>query len=151
MVGEGVEKFSLEFRHSRGIYITHRDIDCLDEILQNRTNPEIDLIVVSDGQSILGIGDQGIGGMLIPIAKLAVYSICGGINPLKTLPIILDVGTDNQALREDPYYLGISKPRIGQRYDNFIDKFVAARQEFSKSFFALGGFWSRKCTADSQA
>jgi malate dehydrogenase (oxaloacetate-decarboxylating) len=98
----------------------------MEEILDNRSHPEIDLIVVTDGEGILGIGDQGIGGMDIPIAKLMLYTLCAGINPLRTLPIMLDVGTNNEKLLNDPLYLGLRQPRIqGKDYDDFIEHFIA--------------------------
>ena len=125
IVGTAVKQFSREFRQPRGLYITHTDQHQLDEIINNRSNPEIDLIVVTDGEGVLGIGDQGIGGMEIPVAKLMVYSLCGGIDPTRTLPIFLDVGTNNQELLDDPMYLGCRQPRIhGAEYDKFIHAFV---------------------------
>lgn len=126
-VSVAVEKFSREFTQVRGLYISYEQRHRIEEILDNRSNPEVDLIVASDGGGVLGIGDQGVGAMLIPVAKLMVYTICGGVNPLRTLPILLDVGTDNEALLSDPLYLGWRHPRItGQAYDDFIDHFVKA-------------------------
>lgn len=125
IVGTAVKQFSREFRQPRGLYITYSDQHQLDEIINNRSNPEIDLIVVTDGEGVLGIGDQGIGGMEIPVAKLMVYSLCGGIDPTRTLPIFLDVGTNNQELLDDPMYLGCRQQRIhGKEYDKFIHAFV---------------------------
>lgn len=125
-VGVAVQAFSREYRQARGLYISHMDQDNIEQILENRSNPEIDLIVVTDGEGVLGIGDQGVGGMDIPVAKLMVYSACGGIDPTRTLPIFLDVGTDNQELLEDPLYLGCRHNRIyTQEYDQFIHKFVS--------------------------
>ncbi len=125
IVGSAVKHFSREYRQPRGLYIAHSDLHQLDEIISNRSNPEIDLIVVTDGEGVLGIGDQGIGGMEIPVAKLMVYSLCGGINPTRTLPIFLDVGTNNQELLDDPMYLGCRHPRIHDKaYDTFIQAFV---------------------------
>lgn len=125
-VGVAVQAFSREYRQARGLYISHTDQDHIEEILGNRSNPEIDLIVVTDGEGVLGIGDQGVGGMDIPVAKLMVYSTCGGIDPTRTLPIFLDVGTNNTQLLEDPLYLGCRHNRIyTQEYDKFIAKFVA--------------------------
>ncbi len=135
-VGVAVEKFSREFQQARGLYISYEDRFVIEEILDNRSNPEIDLIVASDGGGVLGIGDQGIGAMLIPVAKLMVYTICGGINPLHTLPILLDAGTNNETLLNDPFYLGWRHPRIsGQAYDEFIDLFVqAVKKKFPQVF-----------------
>ncbi len=129
IVGTAVKEYSREFRQARGLYIAYPYRDKIAEILDNRSHPEIDLIVVTDGEGVLGIGDQGIGGMDIPIAKLMVYTLCAGINPLRTLPILLDVGTDNQELLADPLYLGLRHPRIrGAEYDAFIEQFVTAVQ-----------------------
>ncbi len=126
MIGTAVKQFSREFRNARGLYIAYPDRDHISEILDNRTNPEIDLIVVTDGEAVLGIGDQGIGGMDIPIAKLMVYTLCGGVNPLRTLPIVLDVGTNNKELLADPLYLGWRRERLrGKEYDDFIESFVS--------------------------
>lgn len=136
IIGTAVKQFSQEFRKTRGLYISYADQDNIDTILDNRSNPEIDLIVITDGEGVLGLGDQGIGGMDIPIAKLMVYTLCGGINPMKTLPIFLDVGTNNQKLLADPMYLGLRHKRLsGQAYDDFIAKFVAAVKRKFPSIF----------------
>lgn len=136
IVGTAVKSFSREYRQPRGLYITHSDQDYLDEIINNRSNPEIDLIVVTDGEGVLGIGDQGIGGMDIPVAKLMVYSLCGGINPTRTLPIFLDTGTNNAELLADPLYLGCRYPRIDtKKYDSFIHAFVSSiNKHFPNAF-----------------
>ena len=127
LVGTAVKEFSSKFRQPLGLYIAYPDQDYMEAILDNRSNPEIDLIVVTDGEGVLGIGDQGIGGMNIPIAKLMVYTLCAGINPLRTLPIQLDVGTNNQALLSDPLYLGWRHERVtGKAYDEFIERFMRA-------------------------
>ena len=127
IVGHAIKQFSQEFRQSRGLYLTYNDQDRLVEILNNRSNPNIDLVVVTDGEGILGIGDQGVGGMDIPIAKLMVYTLCGGIDANRTLPILLDVGTNNPALLNDPFYLGWRHKRIDDaEYDQFIQKFISA-------------------------
>ncbi|MGA2655404.1 MAG: NAD-dependent malic enzyme [Gammaproteobacteria bacterium] len=124
-VGAAVQQYSREFRRPRGLYISYPDRHHMDAIINNRAHDEIDLIVATDGSGVLGIGDQGVGGMYIPIAKLMVYTICGGINPCKTLPIMLDVGTDNQLLLDDPLYVGWRHERLkGAEYDDFIDQFV---------------------------
>lgn len=136
IVGTRVKEFSREFRHARGLYITYHDQDNLAEILDNRSNPDIDIIVVTDGEGVLGIGDQGVGGMDIPVAKLMMYTLCSGINPIRTLPIMLDVGTNNQQLLDDPLYLGLRSHRIrGKAYDGFMAHFVAAvKQKFPQVF-----------------
>ena len=136
MVGAAVKKFSHEFRQPRGIYLSYPDAEFMEEILDNRTHPQIDLIVVTDGERVLGIGDQGVGAMDIPIAKIKLYILCGGINPFHCLPIMLDVGTNNQYLLNDPLYLGWRHERIsGEQYDAFIDKFVQlVKKKFPKAF-----------------
>ncbi|MCL9685821.1 NAD-dependent malic enzyme [Legionella maioricensis] len=132
IVGTAVKRFSHEYRQPRGLYIAHSDKNQIEEIISNRSNPEIDLVVVTDGEGVLGIGDQGIGGMDIPVAKLMVYSLCGGIDPTRTLPVFLDVGTNNQDLLNDPMYLGCRHPRIDSAdYDDFILTFV---NEIHKQF-----------------
>lgn len=135
-VGQAVQMFSKEYRQPRGLYISHTYQDNLETILKNRSNPNIDLIVVTDGEGVLGIGDQGVGGMDIPVAKLMVYSACGGIDPSRTLPIFLDVGTDNVDLLNDPLYLGCRHNRIyADEYNKFMDKFIhAIHQYFPRAF-----------------
>lgn len=136
IIGTAVKSFSREYRQPRGLYLAHTDQAYLDEILDNRSNPDIDLIVITDGEGVLGIGDQGIGGMDIPVAKLMVYSVCGGIDPTRTLPIVLDVGTNNETLLADPLYLGCRHARIAQAdYDTFIERVVRAIQKhFPQAF-----------------
>ncbi|KTD21572.1 NAD-dependent malic enzyme [Legionella londiniensis] len=136
IVGTAVKSFSREYRQPRGLYIAHTDQNHIDEIINNRTNPEIDLIVVTDGEGVLGIGDQGVGGMDIPVAKLMVYSLCGGIDPTRTLPVFLDVGTNNQELLNDPMYLGCRHPRISaEKYDAFVHAFVnSIHKHFPNAF-----------------
>jgi malate dehydrogenase (oxaloacetate-decarboxylating) len=132
IVGTAVKRFSHEYRQPRGLYISYSDKNHIEEIIKNRSNPEIDVIVVTDGEGVLGIGDQGIGGMDIPVAKLMVYCLCGGIDPTRTLPVFLDAGTNNQELLNDPMYLGCRHPRIsGLAYDDFISSFV---HEIQKQF-----------------
>ena len=135
-VGLAVKHFSHEYRQPRGLYIAHSDQENLDDIINNRSNPEIDLIVVTDGEGVLGIGDQGIGGMEIPVAKLMVYSLCGGIDPTRTLPVFLDVGTNNQELLDDPMYLGCRHKRIdAEQYNLFINQFVDKIQKHFPNAF----------------
>src|SRR6201999_3589462 len=129
-VGEACQRFSEIYRRPRGLFVSYPERDCLDEVLQNRPQHDVDVIVVTDGQRILGLGDQGIGGMGIPIGKLSLYTLIGGIHPARTLPIVLDVGTDNAELLEDPQYLGWRHRRISDEdYYAFIDEFVAAVHE----------------------
>jgi malate dehydrogenase (oxaloacetate-decarboxylating) len=126
-VGEAVKRFSLELRKPKGLYISYEDMDNIDSILDHRLPPQVDLAVVTDGGAVLGIGDQGIGGINISIAKLMVYTLCGGVSPHRTLPIQLDVGTNNSHLLNDPMYLGWRHERItGAQYDEFVDRFVQA-------------------------
>ncbi|MHB8995562.1 MAG: NAD-dependent malic enzyme [Armatimonadota bacterium] len=125
-VATAVEEFSHIFRASRGIYISPENIDEIDIILANIPCHDIAIIVATDNEGILGIGDQGVGGMGIPIGKLSLYTAAGGICPARCLPVCLDVGTDNQALLDDPLYLGYRGPRlIDEEYYPFLDKFVA--------------------------
>ncbi|HLB41563.1 MAG TPA: NAD-dependent malic enzyme [Gammaproteobacteria bacterium] len=131
-VGEAVQRFSLEHRKTKGLYIAYPDRDKIEEILDNRLPIEVSLSVVTDGEAVLGIGDQGIGGINISIAKLMVYTLGAGIDPHYVLPIQLDVGTNNPHLLNDPMYLGWRHERItGQAYDDFIDAFV---QVFTRKF-----------------
>ncbi len=129
-VGEACQRFGEIYRRPRGLFVSYADRDCLDEVIRNRPRREVDVIVVTDGQRILGLGDQGIGGMGIPIGKLSLYTLIGGIDPARTLPIVLDVGTDNVELLDSPLYLGWRHRRIADdEYYAFIDKFVAAVHE----------------------
>lgn len=124
-VGDASLDFSNIYSENRGIYLSYELMDRIDEILSNISQDEIDVIVVTDGSRILGLGDVGIGGMTIPIGKLSLYTLFGGIHPARTLPIILDVGTNNQSLLSDPLYLGTRHTRIeGEKYDEFIEKFI---------------------------
>jgi malate dehydrogenase (oxaloacetate-decarboxylating) len=124
-VGEACQRFSEIYRRPRGLFVSYAERDCLDEVLANRPHRDVDVIVVTDGQRILGLGDQGIGGMGIPIGKLSLYTLIGGINPARTLPIVLDVGTDNVELLDDPQYLGWRHRRVDDdEYYAFIDRFV---------------------------
>jgi malate dehydrogenase (oxaloacetate-decarboxylating) len=129
------EQFSHIYRRPRGLFISYPLRDSIPAILGNRPNKEIDVIVVTDGERILGIGDQGAGGLGIPIGKLSLYSLIGGIHPARTLPIVLDVGTNNTERLNDPEYLGWRHERItGQAYYDFVDQFVqAVKQEFPKT------------------
>ncbi|WP_413732547.1 NAD-dependent malic enzyme [Sodalis sp. RH20] len=126
-VGEACERFSAIYRRARGLFIAYPDRDRIDDMLQNFSKHDIRIIVVTDGERILGLGDQGIGGMGIPIGKLSLYTACGGINPAQTLPIMLDVGTNNMQCLDDPLYMGWRHPRINDdEYMAFIDAFIVA-------------------------
>ena len=130
-VAEACRHFSQIYRRPRGLFISYPLRDRISELLRNRPYPEVDVICVTDGERILGIGDQGVGGLGIPIGKLSLYSLIGGIHPTRTLPIVLDVGTNNEEVMRDPTYLGWHHERIrGPEYDDFIDRFVrAVKQE----------------------
>ncbi len=126
-VGEACRRFSEIYRRPRGLFLTYEDRHRFREILRNRPGGEVDVIVVTDGQRILGLGDQGVGGMGIPIGKLSLYTAIGGIHPARTLPILLDVGTDNEQLLAGEHYLGRRQHRVtGDAYDEMIEAFVSA-------------------------
>src|SRR5258708_5736855 len=126
-VGLACQQFSHIYRRPRGLIVSYPLRDSIAEILRNRPNPEVDVIVVTDGERILGLGDQGVGGLGIPIGKLSLYSLIGGIHPSRTLPIILDAGTNDKVRLKDPEYLGGRHERItGPEYYEFIDRFVDA-------------------------
>ncbi len=126
-VGEASQTFSLYYDQPRGVYISYHQKDHLDEMIRNIPSKDVEVMVVTDGSRILGLGDMGVGGMVIPVGKLALYTLFGGIHPSKVLPIMLDMGTDNPALLSDPLYLGWRHPRIkGEEYFTFIDRFVHA-------------------------
>jgi malate dehydrogenase (oxaloacetate-decarboxylating) len=126
-VGEGCQRFSEIWRKPRGVFLSYPNMDRIETILNHPRYDGVRCIVVSDGERILGLGDQGAGGMGIPIGKLALYTALAGIHPLSCLPVFLDVGTDNADRIADPLYLGWKNPRIrGADYDAFVDRFVKA-------------------------
>src|SRR5271157_5892361 len=130
VVAQACQQFSHIYRRPRGLFISYPLCDSIPALLRNRPNPEVDVIVVTDGERILGIGDQGAGGLGIPIGKLSLYSLIGGIRPERTLPIVLDVGTNNKERLNDPEYLGWRHERItGEAYFDFVDRFVQAVKE----------------------
>jgi len=126
-VGKVCEQFSHIYRRPRGVYVSIDDRGRIAEILRQAAPPDVRVIVATDNEAILGIGDQGVGGMGIPIGKLALYTAGAGLHPSRCLPLDIDVGTDNQALLDDPLYLGVPRRRVrGQEYDALIDEIVEA-------------------------
>ena len=126
-VGEGCQRFSEIWRKPRGLFLSYPNKARMDQMLSDARYDQVRCIVVSDGERILGLGDQGAGGMGIPIGKMALYTALAGIPPEHCLPVLLDVGTDNQALLDDPIYIGWQHKRIrGQEYDDFVETFVRA-------------------------
>jgi malate dehydrogenase (oxaloacetate-decarboxylating) len=126
-VGEGCERFSEIWHRPRGLFLSYPNQDRIADILADPAFDRVKVIVVSDGERILGLGDQGAGGMGIPIGKLALYTACAGLHPAEVLPILLDVGTDNAARRDDPLYVGWRHARVrGADYDGFLESFVTA-------------------------
>jgi malate dehydrogenase (oxaloacetate-decarboxylating) len=126
-VGEVCQLYSHIYHRARGLFISYPHRHDMDAMLENRPYRQVDVIVVTDGERILGLGDQGVGGAGIPVGKLALYTLCGGVSPARTLPIVLDVGTNNPERLADPHYLGWRHERIrGADYDNFVEDFVKA-------------------------
>jgi malate dehydrogenase (oxaloacetate-decarboxylating) len=126
-VGDVSVHYSMLYTQHRGIYLSYPLKDRIEEIIQNIPQKDVDVIVVTDGERILGLGDLGVGGMAIPVGKLALYTLFGAIHPGRTLPIVLDVGTNNQTLLDDPLYLGWKHERVrGKPYQEFVDIFVKA-------------------------
>ncbi|MBJ8103099.1 MULTISPECIES: oxaloacetate-decarboxylating malate dehydrogenase [Bacillus cereus group] len=146
-VGVAIQRYSHEYRKPRGVYLSVNDPSGIEEAFANigATADNIDLVVVTDGEGILGIGDWGVGGINIAIGKLAVYTAAVGIDPSRVLPVILDVGTNREELLNNPFYIGNRHPRVtGEAYDEFIDTFVqAVGNKFPKALLHWEDFSSR--------
>lgn len=129
-VGEACQKFSHIFRYARGLYISSEDRGRVRELVANVPNHDVDIIVVTDGQRILGLGDLGVNGMGIPVGKLALYTACAGVNPQRALPVTLDVGTNNEEFLKDPLYMGLRQHRVtGPEYMALVEEFISAVRE----------------------
>lgn len=148
-VGEAASQYGAIFRRPRGLYVTANDRGRVVQVLQNWTNREPRVIVVTDGGRVLGLGDLGANGMTISIGKLALYTVAGGIRPEATLPIVVDVGTNNERLQNSPHYLGLRQPRLAPaEYFELMDEFVAAvKQVFPDALLQFEDFATENAIA----
>lgn len=148
-VGLACQQFAHIFREPRGFYVTSSDRGRIHQILSNWPERDVRMIVITDGQRILGLGDLGANGMGIPIGKLALYTAAAGIHPDQCLPVMLDVGTNNQALRDDPLYLGVKQPRLtGAAYNELVEEFVTTVQDiFPKALIQFEDFLTHNAYA----
>ena len=148
-VGEACQKFSEIYRKPRGLFVSYCEADHIDAVLDNATHDHVEVIVMTDSEAILGIGDQGVGGRGIPIGKLALYTALGGVDPKVCLPLLIDVGTNNKALLDDPLYIGWPHQRIsGKAYDDFIDRVIqAVERKFPGVLLQFEDFAGRNASA----
>ena len=152
-VGEGCQTFSHYWHYPRGLFLSWPHRDRIKEILAHPRFDKVEAIVVSDGERILGLGDQGADGMGIPIGKLSLYTACAGLHPSTTLPILLDVGTDNKERLADPVYIGWRHERVrGKDYDDFVETLRQCRRgTLAARAAAMGGFRPSQCRTHAAA